>query len=110
LREFRIHSRELPDATVLVLEGELDVASAAELGREIDAANHERSRVVMDLRGLSFMDSTGLRALVAASESVEAAGREFAVVRGPRQVERLLAVTRVAERLTIVDDYELPDA
>jgi anti-anti-sigma regulatory factor len=56
------------------------------------------------------MDSTGLRARVAASESVEAAGREFTVVRGPRQVERLLAVTRVAERLTIVDDYELPDA
>lgn len=94
---------------MLVLEGELDVASAPELGREIDRADHQGSRLVMDLRRLSFMDSTGLRALVAASDSAEAAGRDFVVIRGPAQVERLLTVTRVAERLTILDDYELPE-
>ena len=101
MRELRIQTRESPDSVVIVLEGELDVASAARLDTEV-ARCAGQPRIVIDLSGLSFMDSTGLRALVSASEAVQDLGREFAVIPGPPQVQRLLKFTRVAERLTFV--------
>jgi anti-anti-sigma factor len=53
---------------------------------------------------VEFIDSTGLRALVAADERARSAGRRLAVVRGPDAVERLLTVTQLDQRLDIVDD------
>ena len=55
---------------VLALEGELDLAGAATLEREL--AQHDEGPVVVDLRGLSFMDSSGLRALVVAERRIQA--------------------------------------
>jgi anti-anti-sigma factor len=53
---------------------------------------------------VEFIDSTGLRALIAADERARSDGRRLAVVRGPKAVERLLAVTQLDQRLDIVED------
>jgi anti-sigma B factor antagonist len=103
MRELRIQTQDSSDATVVAVEGELDVASAARLVEEVGRSTDAADRIVVDLSGLSFMDSTGLRALLSASEIAEAAGCSFAVVKGPHQVQRLLRLTRVAERLAIID-------
>ncbi len=60
--------------------------------------------LVLDLRRVEFIDSTGLRALIAADERARSDGRRLAVVRGPDAVERLLAVTQLDQRLDIVED------
>jgi len=52
------------------------------------------------------MDSTGLSVLVRAHQRAVEKGRRFAVVRGSQQVQRLLSLTGVAERLTLVDAPE----
>lgn len=104
VRELRIQTHESPEETVLVLEGELDIASTPRLTEELERVPAGSSRIVIDLRKVTFLDSTGLRALVAASDQVERWGRSFALVRGPQQVDRLLNLTRVSERLTILEE------
>jgi anti-sigma B factor antagonist len=61
---------------------------------------------VLDLRALSFMDSSGLRALLAADARAKEAGRRLVLVRGDERVQRVLRITRLDERLEIVDDID----
>jgi anti-anti-sigma regulatory factor len=51
-------------------------------------------------------DSTGLSVLVRAHQRAEEQGRRLAMVKGPQQVQRLLSLTGVADRLTLVDRPE----
>jgi anti-anti-sigma factor len=62
------------------------------------------SVLVLDLSQLSFLDSTGLRAVVTADERARSNGRRLVVVRGPDPVQRVFAITRLEERLEMVDD------
>jgi anti-sigma B factor antagonist len=65
----------------------------------VDAAT-----LVVDLRGLSFIDSSGLRALIMADHGVRAGGGRFIVVRGPDRVHEVLEVTGVAKQIELVDE------
>ena len=60
--------------------------------------------LVLDLSKLTFLDSTGLRCLVTADERGREAGRRVVIVRGPDPVQRVFAITRLEERLDMVDD------
>jgi anti-sigma B factor antagonist len=92
------------NAVVIGVSGELDLASSPALETELEsAAASAAALVVVDLRGLEFMDSTGLSVLVRAHQRATEHGQRFGVVRGPQQVQRLLSLTGVAERLTLVD-------
>ena len=89
----------------LALTGELDISSAAKLDQEL--ARLEASApplIVLDLRTLEFMDSTGLRTVVTADARAREQGRRLAIVRGPDAVHRVFSVTRLDERLEIIDD------
>jgi anti-sigma B factor antagonist len=67
--------------------------------------------VVLDLSGLSFLDSSGLRCLVRADERAKEASRRLVLVRGPDAVQKVFEITRLEERLHIVDDAsELGDS
>jgi anti-sigma B factor antagonist len=88
----------------LVLEGELDIASAGQVERELARVEQEAPpTIVLDLRGLAFMDSTGLRIIVAADARAREESRRFVVVRGPEAVQRIFRMTRLDERLEMVD-------
>jgi anti-sigma B factor antagonist len=91
---------------VIALAGELDLAGAATLEQEL--AGVDARAVVVDLRGLGFMDSSGLRALAVAALRAQGAGRRFALVPGAAQVMRVFDITRMRERLDFVaDPWEL---
>lgn len=85
--------------------GELDVASSPVLEREL-ANLHEVPMVVVDLRGLVFIDSTGLGVLVRAHQLAQEQGRRFGLVRGNGQVNRLLSLTGLDEELLVGDSTE----
>ena len=94
-------------AVLIGVSGELDLASSPELERELEhGATSGAELLIIDLRKLEFMDSTGLSVLVRAHQKVTQAGKQFAVVKGPQQVQRLLSLTGVAEKLTVVDSPE----
>jgi anti-anti-sigma factor len=89
----------------LVLRGELDISSAQLLEDALTRLEaDEPSTLLIDLRGLEFLDSTGLRTLVSADQRARDAGRRLAIVRGPEAVDRIFNVTRLDERLDFVDD------
>jgi anti-sigma B factor antagonist len=88
------------------LTGELDLSATTSLEEEISRlAEHDGvRRVVLDLRELEFMDSTGLRMVALAERRLRAADRELALVRGPDTVQRVFAITRMDEHLAFVED------
>lgn len=89
----------------LALEGELDIASAGQVERELARIEREAPpAIVLDLRRLAFMDSTGLRIVVAADARAREQDRRLVVVRGPEAVQRIFRMTRLDERLEMVDE------
>lgn len=93
------------DAVVVAVKGELDLASSPSLSEELQRAREAGAAlVILDLRELVFMDSTGLSVVVRAHQNAVESGRRFAVVRGGKQVQRLLSLTGVGDRLTVVDE------
>jgi anti-anti-sigma factor len=89
----------------VALVGELDLSTVAKVQEElrrIEAASP--ATVVVDLSKLTFLDSTGLRCIVTADERAREEGRRMVIVRGPDAVQRVFAITRLEERLEMVDD------
>lgn len=85
-----------------MIRGELDLASGPELEAALERVSPEDTRVVViDLRGLEFMDSTGLSIIVRAHQRLAREGCELGLVRGSAQVQRLLELTGVTERLRL---------
>jgi anti-sigma B factor antagonist len=104
---FRVEVHSEAQATVIAVSGELDLASSPALQEELDRVyGSESDLLIIDLRDLDFMDSTGLSVLVRAHQRAEQEGRRLAMVKGPQQVQRLLSLTGVADRLTLVDAPE----
>ncbi len=100
-----VDTQEKDGAVRVVLSGELDISSAPRAEEELDRVEGDHPAVlVLDLRGLDFMDSTGLRLIVSADARAREQGRRLAVVRGPEAVQRIFRVTRLDERLDMVDD------
>jgi anti-anti-sigma factor len=99
------HTTVTGEMAVVALTGELDVAGAALLERELErvSADHDAKGVVLDLSNLDFMDSTGLRLMVLADERARSEGRRLTLVRGKPDVQRVFEITRMTERLHFVD-------
>ncbi|MEO6858761.1 MAG: STAS domain-containing protein [Solirubrobacteraceae bacterium] len=105
--EFRVDVRTEGQTAIVVVRGELDLATSPELEAQLqkvwDSGNEQ---LVIDLRELEFMDSTGLSIIVKAHQRLTEGGRQLSIVRGSQQVQRLLDLTGVSERLQLVDTPE----
>mgnify|MGYP000582484661 CR=1 FL=1 len=98
----------VPDASVFALIGELDVSTADTVTRELAQAEALRDRklIVLDLRQLNFIDSTGLRVVLEASQSTSDRGQRFVLLRGTQAVQRVFELTRAVDRLEFFDSPE----
>ena len=98
--------------TTVSLSGELDISTAAELEQVLGnlAVPDGPARIVIDLRDLRFMDSTGLRLLVTADLRLRREGRELALIPGPESVHRVFRLAMLEERLTFVDGSPIEHA
>ena len=98
-----------PLPRIIRLFGELDIRSARELQATLSEAVGDRSRELsIDLRKVSFIDSTALGALVRAAEQLRNQGRVLTLaVAGGSPVEGLLGVSGLTDRFAVVSD--LPD-
>jgi anti-anti-sigma factor len=106
--ELIIEERRDDATVVLALDGELDIATAPDVEAAIARARAGGlERLVVDLRELEFLDSTGIQALLRADLHSREDPFDLVVVRGSRAVERLFTLLELHERLTVVDD---PDA
>ena len=89
----------------LSLFGELDIAAAPQVDGALAELERDRpERIVLDLRGLTFLDSTGLRSLLGADSRARDEGRRLTLIQGPDVVQRVFSITGLDGRLDIVDD------
>ena len=94
---------------LLRLTGELDMAGVDRFERLLIAdESPEAGTFVVDMRGLTFIDSSGLRALIIADKRVRAEGGRFVVVRGSEQVNEVLEMTGVAKQIELLDEPPAP--
>lgn len=105
---FEVQRREHGDGVVvLAASGELDLASCGQLEDALAQAIAANStHVIVDLRGLQFIDSVGLSVLIKADQQVRNGGGRFGLVRGSGQVQRLLDLTGLASRVALADTPE----
>jgi anti-anti-sigma factor len=99
----RIDVRTATDRVVLELHGELDLLGAPVLQKQIEQAGASRPILVLDLQDLQFVDSAGLRVVLAAHESTRRRGQELVLTKGSDQVQRLLAIVGVDAHLRVID-------
>lgn len=94
-------------AVVVVASGELDLASADELRTVLRGPEARAKTVVLDLRNVTFIDSSGLSVIVGHSRRADADGFRFAIaVGGARTVERLFDLSGLRETLPLVQTPE----
>ena len=89
----------------LRLDGELDLVTAPWLARrlgKVEATNP--ALLLIDLRDLTFMDSSGLRELFSAQRRARAAGRRLVLVKGSAPIDRVLEMVRADAAMETVDD------
>lgn len=102
---FELTLRRDGDIPILSLSGELDIAVVGRLDQGLAPLEEHRPAVlVLDLRELSFMDSSGLRLVLEADMRARRDGRRLVVVRGPDAVHRVFTVATLDKRLEFVDD------
>jgi anti-sigma B factor antagonist len=84
--------------------GELDLDTAPQLEEELASVRVDgASRLVLDLRRLTFMDSTGLRLVIRWDTVAQDEGFEFAIVPGSDVVQRVIRLTGMDDKLTVTE-------
>ncbi|MHB8659438.1 MAG: STAS domain-containing protein [Solirubrobacteraceae bacterium] len=90
-------------ATVLHLTGELDILTAPQFGAKVgQLVREQKDDLVIDLRGIDFIDSAGLHILLNAKRRLGRQSRELQVVCSPGPVRRLIELSRLIETLGVV--------
>jgi anti-sigma B factor antagonist len=92
---FTVRTEQRGEAAVVIPTGELDLATAPALDGALSRAFEAYGRVVLDLRELEFIDSSGLRTLLTARKRADEAGASFSLVAGHRGLERTLEIAGV---------------
>jgi anti-anti-sigma factor len=102
-----IRASDEDGGSTLVLDGEVDPHTTDQLDAAVDAALG--GRVVLDLSGVTFIDSAGLRSLIRAQRLAESSGGML-VLRAPRpSTMRVLEITGLTDELVIEPVVEAAD-
>jgi anti-sigma B factor antagonist len=98
---FRARSEQRAEGVVIVAEGELDLVGAPALAAALPGSGN--GAVILDLAGVGFMDSSGLRALLEARQACLDAGRPFGIARPSDAVRRVLELVDLAREFEVVE-------
>lgn len=92
------------DRHTVALSGELDISTAGRAEAALaDAESGDARLIVMDLSGLTFMDSTGVRLALAATARARADSDRLRFVRGGPAVQRVFELSGVVDTLPFID-------
>jgi anti-sigma B factor antagonist len=104
---FSVDASTSGDVLVLAVTGEVDMATAPELARAIGLVSDHARGVVVDFSDVTFLDSSGLNALVRGQR--ELAGREVSlsvVVPAGSPVLRIFEITQLTDSLAVVGSVD----
>jgi anti-sigma B factor antagonist len=92
---------------VVRVDGEIDLDTANDLSAVALAAMREIGpSLVLDLSGVTFMDSTGLKVLLAVHRRAELAGGRMVLAGPTRSVNRVVTITGFDQTFAVCDDVE----
>jgi anti-sigma B factor antagonist len=101
---FQVDAQAEPRGMRVRPTGEIDLATVGRVRRKIDQCVAGGCELlVLDLRGVTFMDSTGLHLVLDAHAAARREGWELLVVEGPDSVQRVFEVTGLRDRLPFVE-------
>src|SRR5215217_6411024 len=87
--EFSVAVHAEGSARVVVVQGEVDLATADVLRAQVRSAAEQSDTVVLDLREVGFMDTQGLAVVIEAQQAAAQDGTRFMITRAPDRVHRL---------------------
>jgi anti-sigma B factor antagonist len=103
--ELKVTTRSRGDHTVISVAGEIDLYTAPRLQSELVAAMKENpARLIVDMSGVDFCDSTGINVLLAAHRDARERGAELQLAGPGSATRKVLQVTGLESVFTVVDD------
>ncbi|HEX8073721.1 MAG TPA: STAS domain-containing protein [Thermoleophilaceae bacterium] len=103
--EFQVDTRSEGGALIVAPKGEIDMATANRVAEALAGAGPEQRVIVLDLREVTFLDTSGVRLVVAEQRRAQEGSHRFAVVRGPAGVQRIFSISGLdGEPGLMVDD------
>ncbi|HEX5926320.1 MAG TPA: STAS domain-containing protein [Baekduia sp.] len=102
--QFDVSVEHSGTTAIVRLAGELDLATAPELTEVLHGLESSCERVILDLSGLEFIDSTGLRLAVAEHGRASADGFEFVIAGAAGAVLKILRLTGLDVTLPLAPD------
>ena len=109
-KSFQVSLEDRGSVVVVRVRGEVDTATAPQMGQAIEAQLARKRRVVMDLSEVEFMDLHGLAVLMRASRRARTDGGSFAVERPAPCVRRLFELVRLDGEIRIIPEPGGPPA
>ena len=100
---FDVSTSRAEGALVVAPEGEIDLATVDLVREAVERESQTGDDIVVDLREVGFMDTSGLRYLLELNDRASREGFAVRIVRGPRAVHRVFEVSGLEPRLTFVD-------
>lgn len=98
-RLFQVAVRPERDRVLVIPQGELDLVTVDQVEREVQQLRFRGFiDITLDLRQLTFMDSTGLCLLLRLDAAARSDGSSFAIIDAEGPIRRLLTLTRLRER------------
>jgi len=86
----------------VVINGEVDFSNAGRLSAALDQADRQGpGNIVLDMTGLTFIDSTGLRELVSAARTARRYGRRITAENPSQPIRRLLQITALDKTIDV---------
>jgi len=104
LGELSMSSEREGDVHSICLFGEFDLATAEAVERELERVEAtDTAAIIVDLSGLEFMDSSGVRLMLIANARSRADANRLTLLRGPAAVQRVLELSGVERLLPFAD-------
>ena len=104
----RVDVQAEPGGVSVCPHGEIDLATVGRIRHTIDdCVGAGCERVVLDLRGVTFLDCTGVHLVLDADAVARAAGWELLLIEGPVSVQRTFELTGVRDRLPFAEEPHL---
>ena len=101
---FDVGTQRFESRLVVAPSGEIDLATVGLVREAVDREHRVRETLVVDLREVGFMDTSGLRFLLELNERAGSEGFALRIVEGPPAVQRVFEVAGVEARLPFVSD------
>ena len=105
MAELDVKERQAGDVTILDLSGEVRIGEGAVALRDSirNLADQGKTKVLLNLAGVKYMDSTGVGELIANYTTVTRQGGQLKLLSLTEKIQNLLVITKL---LTVFDSYE----